>query len=62
MEGCGDITEWGNKRISVFCTSGRFVLSFGMDKDEHKHPWSIAIDKDGFIFVCEYDKSDIQVF
>ena len=56
------ITEWGNKRISVFCTSGRFVLSFGMDKDEHKHPWSIAIDKDGFIFVCEYDKSDIQVF
>ena len=59
------ITEWGNNRISVFCTSGKFVLSFGMDEaggSELKHPWSIAIDKDGFIFVCEYDKSDIQVF
>ena len=56
------ITEWGNKCISVFCASGKFVLSFGMDEaggSELKHPWSITVDKDGFILVCEYDKSDM---
>ena len=59
------ITELFN-RVSVFHTSGKFVHSFGKkegsDRDELNAPYGIAIDQDGFVFVCDKDNSCIQVF
>ena len=59
------VTEWGNHRVSVFCTSGEFVRSFGRKgsgRGELKCPYGIAVDKDGFVFVCDSSNSRIQVF
>ena len=59
------ITELFN-RVSVFRTSGEFVHSFGKKegsgRDELRAPFGIAIDSDGFVFVCDKDNSRIQVF
>ena len=54
------VTEDSNTKVSVFCTSGEFVCSFG--RGELKHPRGIAVDKDGFVFVCDSGSSRIQVF
>ena len=53
------ITEYVSSRISVFCTSGEFVHSFGKfgsGRGELRFPCGIAIDQDGFVFVCDADK------
>ena len=59
------ITELFN-RVSVFRTSGEFVHSFGKKegtgRDELRAPYGIAVDRDGFVFVCYKDNSCIQVF
>ena len=59
------VTECCNHRVSMFCTSGEFVHSFGeeeSDRSELKDPFGIAIDQDGFVFVCENGNNRIQVF
>ena len=59
------VTEYGNNHVTVFRTSGEFVHSFGKegsDKGDLGSPWGIAIDQDGFVFVCDYGNSRIQVF
>ena len=52
--------------VSVFLTSGKFVHSFGKKersgRGELNSPYGIAIDQDGFVFVCDKDNSCIQVF
>ena len=59
------ITELYN-RVSVFHTCGEFVHSFGKKegpgRDELRTPYGIAVDQDGFVFVCYKDNSCIQVF
>ena len=44
------ITDCGNDRVSVFTKSGLFVSSFDM-----KDPQGIVVDKDGYLYVCDYD-------
>ena len=46
--------------VSVFKPSGEFVTSFG----EMRSPAGIAVDEDGFVYVCEhsYDANKITVF
>ena len=59
------VTELYNHRVSVFRTSGEFVHSFGKrgsDRGELHWPWGIAVDQDGFVFVCDDENSRIQVF
>ena len=59
------VTEKSNANVSVFHTSGEFVHSFGergSGRSELKHPRGIAIDRDGFVFVCDSGNSCIQVF
>ena len=59
------VTEWGSHRVSVFHTSGEFVHSFGKkgsDRGELNSPRGIAVDQDGFVFVCEEGNNRIQVF
>ena len=52
------VTEHYNHRVSVFRTSGDFVHSFG----EMNSPYGIAVDHDGFVFVCDVGNERIQVF
>ena len=61
------ITENSNSYnlISVFLTSGEFIHSFGKEKSgrgELNSPHGIAVDQDGFVFVCNPRNSHIQVF
>ena len=57
------VVEWGNRRVSVFYTSGAFISSFGRrsSREELKYPRGITIDQDGFLYVCDSSNS-IQVF
>ena len=54
------VSETGAGCISVFKTSGEFVASFG----ELNYPTGVAVDKDGFVYVCEFlrDINKIVVF
>lgn len=54
------VTEWDNKRVSVFTTHGRFVTSFGMPK--FGYPRGIAVDHDGYLYVCDVSNKCVQVF
>ena len=59
------VTDSSNANVSVFHTSGELVHSFGekgSGRDELKHPYGIAADCDGFVFVCDSGSSRIQVF
>ena len=48
--------------VSVFCTSGEFVNSFGRSRGEFCQLHGIAVDKHGFVFVCDSSNNCIQVF
>ena len=61
----GYVTQWANHSVSVFQTSGKYVGSTGKgesDEGELKYPRGIAVDQDGFVFVCDSHNSCIQVF
>ena len=51
--------------VSVFTSNGKFVTSFsrhGAKEGELKNPFGIAVDSDGFIYVCDFYNDRIQVF
>ena len=48
--------------VSVFRISGEFVNSFGCGRGELCQPHGIAVDKHGFVFVCDSSNNCIQVF
>ena len=54
------ITDWLCNCVSVFRKSGEFVHSFG--RGELNSPRGIAIDQDGFVFVCDSGNNCILVF
>ena len=59
------VTEYLNNCVSVFRTSGEFVHSFGKKgpgSGELNNPYGIAIDQDGFVFVCDTGNNRVQVF
>ena len=59
------VSEQGNNRISIFHTSGQFVGTLckgGAGEGELNYPWGIAVDQDGFLFVCDSKNSRIQIF
>ena len=59
------VAEYWNHCVSVFRTSGEFVHSFGKygyGRGELRSPYGIAIDQDGFVFVCDSENNYIQVF
>ena len=51
----------GTPSVSVFTTNGEFVTSFG-SKEELGGPRGVTADKDGFLCVCELDKSQVVVY
>lgn len=59
------VVENASNSVSVFHTSGEFVHSFGnrgSGKGELQRPWGIAVDQDGFVYICDLLNSRIQVF
>uniref|UniRef100_A0A1X7UX96 RING-type domain-containing protein n=3 Tax=Amphimedon queenslandica TaxID=400682 RepID=A0A1X7UX96_AMPQE len=57
--------EWANNRISVFTNKGEFVNSFGSEGssiDQFSAPYGLTFDKDGFLYVCDYNMSRIVVY
>ena len=50
------VVEERNCRVSVFCTNGDFVTTFG----QFKKPYGIAVDEDCRVYIC--DKSSDQVY
>ena len=52
------VVERGNKCVSVFRKDGQFVTSFG--KGDLVYPYGVAIDRDGFLYVCNGGDNGIQ--
>ncbi len=49
------VTEEGNRRVSVFTVSGKFIASFG---GQHLNsPQGITTDEDGYVYVCDFQGS-----
>ena len=54
-----------DENVSVFTKEGNFVTAFGnfgKEEGQFNNPYGIAIDLDGFVYVCDYGNSRIQVF
>ncbi|KAL9984426.1 hypothetical protein ACROYT_G006715 [Oculina patagonica] len=49
----------GNSRLQIFALDGKFIntINEGMSR-----PWSVAVDKDEKVLVCDYDNHCIHVF
>ena len=59
------VSDWSGQRIVVYDTSGNFVTSFGsFDPKENwlYRPYSITSCANGFIYVCDYGNSKVNVF
>ena len=59
------VSEQGNNRISVFTSDGVFLNRFGSKgsyRDEFDHPYGLTFDKNGFLYVCDFNNSRIVVY
>ena len=54
-----------DENVSVFIKQGSFVTSFGESgkrEGQFRNPYGITIDGDGFVYVCDYGNSRVQIF
>ena len=59
------IADRGGNQVVVFTTAGDFVMatgSYGTADGQFHNPSSMAVDVDGYLYVCDYGNSRIQVF
>ncbi len=59
------VTNWSNHTISVYTTEGEHVTTFGKrgtNEGDFRFPCGVCVDKDGFVYVCEYGNNRVQVF
>ena len=59
------VSECANDRVSVFARKGHFVASFGSGGSAEGcfcNPYTLRVDKDGFVYVCDYSNNRVQVF
>ncbi len=60
------VTNWSNHTISVYTTEGEHVTTFGKkgsNEGDFSGPWGVCVDKDGFMYVCDYSINNrVQVF
>ena len=54
---CVYVADWDGACVSVFTTEGGYVTSFGQNK--HRGPRGVCVDKDGFVYVCDYDNNRV---
>uniref|UniRef100_A0A1X7TMB8 RING-type domain-containing protein n=1 Tax=Amphimedon queenslandica TaxID=400682 RepID=A0A1X7TMB8_AMPQE len=56
------VSEWGNNRISVFTSDGVFVSRFGRGGSNIDQFYGLTFDKDGFLYVCNFNNSRLIVY
>ena len=59
------VSDFWSHRVVVFDTAGNFVTSFGRkgaEPGEFDMPAGIAVDSDGYVYVCDQLNSRLQVF
>ena len=59
------VTNSDGHYVSVFTTAGDYVTSFGQrgsGEGEFKYPRGVCTDKDGFVYVAEYNNNRVQCF
>ena len=59
------VTDWDNHYVSVFTTSGRFVRTIGRrgrGPGGLRGPHGVVVDTDGFVYVCDFFTSQVQIF
>ena len=59
------VSDFWNHRVVVFDPTGQFLTTFGRkgaEPGEFDTPAGIAVDEDGFVYVCDQMNSRIQVF
>ena len=59
------IADRGGNQVVVFTTTGDFVMatgSYGTAEGQFQNPSGVAVDVDGYLYVCDYGNSRVQVF
>ena len=59
------VTNHSGHSVSVFTTDGDYVTTFGQHGSCHgdlNYPCGVCIDKDGFMYVCDYTNNRLQIF
>uniref|UniRef100_A0A1X7UVA7 RING-type domain-containing protein n=1 Tax=Amphimedon queenslandica TaxID=400682 RepID=A0A1X7UVA7_AMPQE len=59
------VSEYSNKCLSVFTSDGVFVRKFGNEGsniDQFNDPYGLAFNKDGFLYVCDYNNNRVVVY
>ena len=65
---CGQyvyVTNHSGHSVSVFTTDGDYVTTFGQHGSCHgdlNYPVGVCVDKDGFVYVCDYTNNRLQIF
>ena len=59
------VSEFGASRVSIFDQKGHFVTSFGSSgcaEGRFKWPYTLRVDKNGFVYVCDNRNNRVQIF
>ena len=59
------VTDKDNHSVSVFTTEGEYVTRFGhkgSGEGDLNVPLGLCADKDGFVYVCDFTNSRVQIF
>ena len=59
------VTNHTGYSVSVFTTDGDYVTTFGQHGSCHgdlNYPCGVCVDKDGFVYVCDYSNNRLQIF
>ena len=56
------VSEYGNNRISVFTRDDVFVSRFGRGGSNIDQFYGLTFDKDGFLYVCNFNNSQLVVY